>query len=365
MRLRILFGFAVSTMLIACSSPQKSFEKGNYEKAYKAVLKDLRKGKKNRKDKSILNKSFNELFKQKTIEAERYLSSNEIEDWEVAYGEYDELIDLYREGKGYLDNSYDSSMEGVIDEYEQLGQDIAINYFELGNMSMDGYYEGYNKSYAQDAFLFYEKTASYDLDYPAIDSLLDDSYKLAVVNILVEANAPFERSYEWEIDRRFSDIERESKGFYQITYERNLLNVDCALEMDFSSLDSYVREDRTREQFSEEIEDGYESRVDTSGKTTRIPIYRTVTGEVTTIREVLTFRWRVAVGVRGDRDYCDFRNRTFDAEENTSRERYELSGDRRAIPARYDRRQNDFEDEDDLVEDLIDQLYREISNYYF
>lgn len=357
---------AIGSLMAACSSPQKSFDKGNFEKAYKASLKNIKKGKKSRKDKSILNKSFNELVKQNTNEAEKFLRSNQIEDWEEAYAEYDQLLDWYYDGKGYLDNSYDARLNTIDTELETLGKDIAANYYELGTMSMDGYYEEYNKAYAQDAFIFFEKTAAYDSEYPKIDSLLDDTYKLAIVNVLVVANAPFERSYEWEIDRRFSDIERESKEFYQITYERNIINVDCTLEMDFSGLDSYLREDRSIQRFSEQIEDGYDTQVDTSGNTTKIPRYVTVTGEVTTIREVLTFRWRVAVSVFGERSYCDFRNRTFDAEEETSRERYEFSGDSRAIPNQYgSSSRNDFEDEDDVVDDLIDDLYREISNYYF
>ncbi len=365
MRLSICLGIFLYVFISACSSPQKSFDKGDYEKAYKSALKNIKKGKKSRKDKVLLNKSFNELVKQKSNEAERYLRSNDLGDWEMAYLEYDDLLDLYYDGKVQLDNSHDARLAIIQREQDTLGVDIARNYYELGSMSMDGYYEEYNKAYAQDAFLYYEKTALYDADYPAIDSLREDAFDLAVVNVLVEVNAPFERIYEWEIDRRFSDIERESEGFYEISYERNLTNVDCTLEVDFSSIDSYASEDRSAQRFSEEIEDGYETRVDTSGNSTRVPLYRTVTGEVTTIREILTYRWRVAVSVFGSRDFCDFRNRNFETQEETFRERYEISGDRRAIPSGYESSRGDFDDEDDIVDEMIDDLYREISNYYF
>lgn len=365
MRPAIFLGILFTVFAIACSSPQKSFDKGDYEKAYKSALKNMKKGKSSRKDKVLLNKSFNEIVKERTNEAEKYLRSNQLEDWELAYLEYDDLLDLYYDGKAQLDNSHDARMVIIETDVDTLGLDIARNYYELGTMSMDGYYEDYNKAYAQDAFVSYQKTALYDPDHPAIDSLMEDAFELGLVKVLVEANAPFERRYDWEIDRRFSDIERESEGFYQISYERNLIEVDCTLDVDFSNIDSYAREDRSVQRFSEEIEDGYETRVDTSGNSTRVPLYRSVTGEVVTIREILTFRWRAAVSVYGSRDYCDFRNRNFEAEEETVRERYELSGDRRAIPSGYESSRGDFDDEDDIVDELIDDLYREISNYYF
>lgn len=355
----------VTMFITACSSPQKSFEKGNYKKAYRAALKNIKKGKKSRKDRTILNRSFNELIKQKSDIAETHLNSDIIEDWERGYAEYEELIDLFYDGKVYLDEDFDRQMAVIETSNDALGKDLAINYFELGNMSMEGFMDTYNKGYAQEAFAYYTKTRHYDDGYARIDSLLDDAFNKGVILILVEADAPFERSYEWEIDRKFSDIERESSGFNQIVYE-GMVEADCVLEIDFSSLDRDIRESRSVENFQERTEDGYETRVDTSGNTIKETKYRNIEGTVTTIAESISYSWRVAVNVRGNRGYCDFRNRNFNEEVTVVNERYQLSGDDRAIPSRYKRDNNSRDvDEDDMVEDLLDELYREISNYYF
>jgi len=257
---------ALIVFIAACRSPQKSFDKGNYEKAYKAALKSIKKGKKSRKDKTILNKSFNELVKLKSDKAQTHLYSDMIEDWEVAYAEYGELLDLYYSGKVYLDSDFDRQMASIETATDSLGGDIAENYYELGKMSMEGYDDTYNKGYAQEAYAYYSKTLAYDNEYAEIDSLLDDAYNKGVILILVEADSPFDRSYSWEIDRRFSDIERESSGFNQIVYER-MIEADCVLEIDFSSLDRDIRESRSVESFQERIEDGYETKVDTAGRT--------------------------------------------------------------------------------------------------
>lgn len=352
--------------ILACSSPQKSFDKGKYEKAYNAALKNIKKGKKSRRDKTILNKSFDEIVAQKSNEAETYLYSDMIEDWELAYANYDDLLRLYYSGKVYLDSDFDSEMRIVESFSDSLGMDIALNYHELGLMSMDDYSDSGNKLYAQEAFAYFQKTQSYDPDFTNITTLMDEAFDRGVVLILVEADAPFGRNYEWTIDRRFSDIERESEDFYQIVYER-MVDADCKLEIDFSSLERSINQSRTVETFSERIEDGYNTSVDSSGRTIREPIYRTVEGAVTIIAENIRYYWGAAVNVRGSREYCDFRDRTFNEEEVITIERYELSGDERAIPNRYknNRNNNSGIDEDDIAEELIDELYREISRYYF
>jgi len=363
-----IYCFYILILIIpfACSSPQKSFDKGNYEKAYKGALKEFKKGKRSRKAKTLMNKSFEELIKEKSNEAEKYLASDVIEDWEVAYREYDDLLDLYYDGKAYLDQSYVNRMQKMEDSTNELQSDIALNYHDLGQMSMHEYEDTYSKLAAQDAFRYFEKTKAYDADFEDIDMKLRDAYDKAVVVMLVEADAPFEVSYSWEIDQRFSDIENESRDFYLLRYERNLTSVDCVMEIDFASLDVSRRESSNSETFSREIEDGYDTKVDTSGNTTRIPRYRTIRGTVTTIAENLNYRWRVAVNIQGDREYCDFDNRYFDAEELIVNERYELSGDREAIPDRYKQRpDNRTVREDDVAEELIDELYRDIVRYYF
>ena len=100
----LLFCLLGVLIVMSCASPQKSFDKGNYLKAYTSAVKDMKKGKKSRKTASILNQSFNELIKEKTASAENYLSSNDIEDWEEGYEDYVDLLELYDKGHQYIDD---------------------------------------------------------------------------------------------------------------------------------------------------------------------------------------------------------------------------------------------------------------------
>ena len=89
----------------------------------------------------------------------------------------------------------------------------------------------------------------------------------------MDVDAPFEVSYKWEIDRKFSDLEREGRDFQEVVYERNIVNADCTLEMDFSSLDRNRSESRSSRSYSERIQDGYNTEVDTSGNRIQVPRY--------------------------------------------------------------------------------------------
>ena len=357
--------YFLAIAMLACSSPQKSFEKGQFRKAYYAALKNLKKGKKNRKDKTILKKSFAELYGEHNLEFERYLRSDYLEDWEEAYSKLDKLTEIYYDGKLYLDESYVAKFENIEGELADLGANIAQGYYELGQENMSQFQFNRDKLLAQVAHQSFKKSAEFGATFEDLDLLIEQSFEQGAIYILVEAKAPFNVEYNWEIDRTFDDLEDESSGFKVVAYERMLSVVDCQMEIDFSSLDRFRDERRSTQSFTERIEDGTEIEIDTAGNKTTVPKYREIRGEVETTRETITFRWRVAVNIFGDTGYCDFDNRTFVQEESVINEFYRLSGDERAIPQEYRSTRNIDIDEDDIAEDLIEELYEEIEDYYF
>ena len=352
-------------LLSSCASPQKSFSKGNYEKAYRLALKNIKKGKKSRKDISVLNNAFNEIVKEKSNTIDKYIASNVIEDWEEAYTEYSELIDIYYDGRQYLDKDYDVIMRKREADASDLKDDLAIHFREMGDDRLDDYFATSNKLLAQEAHRFYSKTQYYNPSYEDIDELLITSFENAVVHVFVEAESIWEHSLNWEIDSKFSNLERQSGGYYQVSYESNQALADCFLDIEFSGVDDTRAERRNTERYSQQVEDGYETRQDTSGNTIQVPKYITVTGEVTTVREIFNYRWRVRVQADGPNAYCDFNSRSFDAEREVIVESYETSGDSRAIPGTYTNDSFDWRDEENILEEMLDELYNEIESYYF
>ncbi len=363
-------GYAISLILmvflvLSCASPQKSFNKGDYDKAYKSALKILKKGKKSRKDLTTLNKSFEQILRREQAEIADYNRSDVIEDWEEAYVLYDELLDKYEEGKSYLDNDFDVTMDIVYDEQEKLRTDIGESYYNLGELQLEDYDETGNKLAAQEAYYMYTKAD----EYGHIDPLLSERQAYArtagVITVLVIAEERWGISFAYDIDREFSRIERRSQDFREVLYERRV-EADCTIELEFSDLDRRVRENRSNQTYREEVQDGFETRQDTSGTTTQVPRYVTVSAQVTTIREEITFEWEARARIFGERDYCsDYRQRTFRADEVLINEIYEIRGDTRAVPQEFQDSRYDNRREEEIVRALIEELYDDFERAYF
>jgi len=281
------------------------------------------------------------------------------------YKKYDELLNLYDEGKRYLSSDFDPMMEHVQLSKDTLQRGLALNFFDLGQMSMAAFDETQNKLAAQDAHYYFERVRTYDRNFPDILDEIDEALEKGVILVLVEADAPFEPSYSWEINNEFDDVERESSDYVEIRYNRLTFDADCVLQIDFGRINVNRDQSSRTENFSEEVADGFETQRDTSGREIRVQKYKTVQGTVRTISENITYRWEMAVRPGGITEYCDYNQRFFSAEERLVIERYELSGDREAIPSRYRQDDNGRIDEEDVAEELIEQLYDQFIRYYF
>jgi len=315
-----------------------------------------------------LNKSFNELIKKYQNENADLLNSSLIEDWEEAYFNNNDLLDRYSEGWQYLDQSYNTIINKIESENKLLKEDISKNYYELGKESMLAFEETGDKRQAQDAYYMFSKVGEYSIgnEYGDLNILVDRALMAGTVNILVEAES-WEVGVGWEIDQRFDDIERvKTNDFVNIYFERSVENLDCRIELDFARLDVDRRARNTTENFSEEIIDGYQTVVDTSGVSRQQPIYKTVNGSVGIEIIERTYRWSARATIDRFNNQCDFRNQTFDAVIRDEAERYDLSGDERAIPDRFKVRNGEFRnDEDEIIESLIDDIYLQFKRYYF
>ncbi|MEM9549080.1 MAG: hypothetical protein AAGA77_24040, partial [Bacteroidota bacterium] len=155
-------------------------------------------------------------------------------------------------------------------------------------------------------------------------------------------------------------------GFVQIVYDNNSIKSDCEVELDFSRLDVDERSENSSRNYTKEILDGYRTETDTSGNSVQVPIYKEVSGTVTTRRITKTVSWRVDVEINRSTNNCDLREERFTEEVEDKIEIYELSGDERAIPNEFkDSSNQELKDTDDMVEDLIDDLYRRVRNYFY
>jgi len=355
----------LSVFILSCASPQKNFEKGNFGKAYKGALSELEDGKRG-KNKSILNRSFNEMLKAHQTEYNLIMRDADIQDWEQAFNKRENLIVDYLKGERWLDDDFNVPMDKITDANNELSDNIGKEYELMGNDAMALYSTNGDKRIAQDAFRFYNKMAEYDPNNSMLNTYINQSLEAATVHILFDADV-WDFRYQYDIDRKFKNLENQSDGFIQIYFEENIPHADCMVEIDFNDLDVRVRQESNVQEFTEQIQDGFETVTDTSGRVRKEPIYKDVSGSVTTTTEYKEHYWEVRVKTNSYTNFCDFRSKNFDSLITLERNTYRLSGDERAIPSRFkNQRDEEFrDDEDDVAEDLIDDLYNQIVRYYF
>jgi len=357
----LLFSLFVVVSISACSGPQKLYEKGNYFKAYDKALSKLKKDKE-RKMRTLVNKAFFKMIDQTRDDLIDLNRDYDINNAEKNLKMYDKVHERFEEGKTFLTYENVEKNAGLTDEKEDLVSDL----YEEGLALMNDYNSSQLVFDARDAFACFSLVDKYcSSDFPNMDQLLNESYEAGTVIYNVSVDLNFDQEYRWEVNRKFDDLEGR-QGFTRIVYNRQGNVGDCLVELDFDSLDENLRESTNTKNFSEEIEDGYTTSVDTSGKEVKTIKYKTITGSVTIRSITKTVRWRVRLDVRAMNNNCNLREERFSEELEDEVDQYEISGDERAIPTEFLNKNNqELESTDDMVDDIIDELYRDIYNYIY
>ena len=359
-------------VFFACSSPQKSFEKGNYNKAFSKALRKLERGDKTNKNRLILNKSLDQMIQGIAGQVEKDISRHSPDNWEESLTNIDDLLDKIDRAKPFLGSKF-KEKEVVLSQYQtNLRAQLFDFYYGFGLAQLNQYQDRESFKSAQKAYLNFDKAYDFNDDNrknATLDSLLDISLRLGTQYFVVEVSAPFDIFYQNEIEAAFSRLDGSIGLFKKVYFEKRPdFEFDCLIEIDFNSLDIKEDEEQVSKVYSKSIVVDYEEKSDTSGNTWREPIYETVSCTVNKIIHVKKLSWDVYAKVNAYSNNCDLDSRMFYESETERYEEVDFDGDERAIPDSekdgdllpdYNRR------ESEMVEDLIEKIYDEIRWYYF
>jgi hypothetical protein len=358
-RLLVLLSFLF--FLTNCSSPQKLYEKGKYFKAFDSVLGDLKGNKKNRKDVLLLNKSFSKMIDISRDNMVFLEDGYKVHDLEYNFEQYEEVDKRYVKGRSFLDDNNTVKYEKFNNEEITL----VLDTYEEGNALLAFFEESKNKIDAQNAYYHFELVKQYGTGYNDVDQLIKDAQIAGTVIYNVDADLDSDFSYQWDVDRKFDNLEGE-EGFVQIVYDNSYVDGDCYVELDFSRLDVDESDNESVQNYTKKIIDGYTTTVDTSGKTIKKPIYKEVSGSVTTVSIRKTVSWIVDIEITKSNVNCNLRQDRFKASVVDQVEIHEIKGDERAVPSEYLSNSNEnIEDTDDMVDELLEILYDKIRNYFY
>lgn len=361
-----IIGLCFVVLSWSCRSPHKNFEKGNYEKAYHGLVKELEKGSKKRKDRNLLNSAFREMVQQHNVETELLLRSRDVRDWETAYRDSEELLEDYIQGKRWLDEEFDKIITNLDRAQDSLALDIADSYMQLGDKGMSDYNKLGDKSFAQDAYRAYLKVEQYKGGDAYLSDLIENAREEATVHVLFLTEV-WDRDLEWLIDRTFSRLERQGNTFLKVDYSGSTREPDCVVELDFGRLESKLSEQRTTDNFSRDIIIRYETVKDTSGTVIERPVYKTVTASVVKLFQRKTYSWRLRSRINQSANYCRFRSRNFSSDFSVEARSYITRGDERALPDNMKNLRDERFDlnENRIVEDMAEDLFQQVREAYF
>lgn len=352
--------------LTACVSPKKKFDAGDYEAAFKASLKNLKNEKKaTPADQDFLVKSLDKIYLTDRKEIGYYETTKDWKEWEKAYKINNNLLDKIEAANPYVSDKFAFNYQKTLDKEAELRNRLADELMAIGQEHLDASIETGNKFLAQDAFNYFRKAEKYGVSNIDLIPLYQLCYDYGTVVYRVSAYAPFNISYNWDIDRTFENV-RSNRNFLQVLYEQNTPNIDCDIQLDFKSLDINETRRETSQDFEKSIITGYHTVTDTSGFTTRQEIRETIRGTVKTTNITKKAQWRVYVYIKGYSNNCRLSESNWCVGTESKIEEYDLSGDQRAIPQTYKGASFDnLTSDDDMAEELIEEIFRRFQNEYF
>lgn len=361
LRFFTLFGLL---LLLACASPLKKYNNQDYNGAAKAALKNLQKGKAVNQSENILEKSMLRIIEDNAQSIAESRNSEDISDWEKALRQSEKLQEKILAVEPYLGNLFAEDMDRLSEEDQLTKEKLFNHYYTYGIEQLDQSINSGYKIPAQRAYSSFIKANEYG-DF-ALDSLAALCVDYGTLVYHVDAGAIFQLSQEWEIDRMFENVTRESGRFLQVFYNTNVRGIDCGLEVDFGSLDFRIVQNRETLNFEQEVQDGFRSETDTLGQTIRIPIYRTVSGGVVINRQKRIGEWAASVRVRAYTRNCGLQSRDFASRSESEAVEYEIFGDERAVPDEYRRGgEGNLVSEDEMAEDMLENIYSNFIGFYF
>ncbi len=358
-----LYLFLIVCFTVSCSSPKSLYKKGKYNQSYKKALKALNKGSKKREDRDVLEKAYRKLNQLDLTEIELTLASNELDQWENAWEIYNGIEIRYFNSNKYLAHSNDADFEKYMAQKENLSQDLYSEYKLLGEEKYYSYAESYNKYLLQDAYYLLDKASFYaaseDLE---LEKMIDVCLENGVITYSINLTH-FDMQFDWQLNNAFRNIEQQSSLFQKFEYRRGTIG-DCHININLQPLRFNDFNSSFDQNYSERIQEGFETVTDTSGVTTQIPLYINVQGTVRTNRVTRDWEWQGNLNASSNANVCRISNNYLRATFRETIERYETFGDLRAIPAQYQNNYNNssFNRESEVAEilasDLKDDLIR-------
>lgn len=200
--------------LFGCTSPQKHFDRGAYDKAFYSAINDLKKNPDNAKAQALLPEAFNQYVG--AINDQLADQRNHNAGPEALYNSYSELQRIYEAVRSTPAAQKIITTRNYSSELAEAANNAAAYYYDKGEALMAA---GDRKS-AQEAYTNFQKASSFSKNYREVNSRLKEAEDIAFVNVVVNT-----------IDQRF--------GYYSV--DGNFLRADIMRQLNYAGRNNFYR----------------------------------------------------------------------------------------------------------------------------
>ena len=364
--MRIIFYLLIVISVASCASPQKSLEKGNYGKAFKSALSDLRKNKSNSKSKKILITALEEIIIQEREYLNMVMASGSVKKQADGLKAIDKLQDKIESAEPYTGDKFTQVYESLADDEEWLIEEVSGYYADEAIAYLEEFDQTGEKIKARRAFESFRRSNKYAPLTEGLDSLMEQSLELAQVFYNIEVSTIWNVYHANDIRRKMEDLADNDGTYLQVYFDSAApsSDFDCNIEISFGSLDLDTRENESSQEYEREIKTT-ETTTNAAGEEVEVEVVTVVRATVFTTEIVKTAGWDVDVSVRGNRN-CSLRGDRFSEQVFSRIENERFEGDERALPSSYrSSRDETLMSDSDLVDDLLERVYDRVERELF
>jgi len=353
-------------VLLACASPQKSLQDGNYNKAFKASLNDMKKKNSDSDSKEILSSALTKMIEKEKENLEIIKLTNSIDSKKLALKNITKLQKKVNQAIPFTGDKFILVSEELTNDEEYFNFQLSDIYVQKGIAELVIYHETKQKAKAKKAYECFEKSKKYVPLTLELDSLSKNSLELAQVIYLIEVPTLRNTFHSREIKNKFDDLTSNDDRFRKIYFDTfdNVKNVDCKIEISLSSLDIDTEKSENSEEFKTDITTT-ETTTNSDGEEVEVESTTEVVAKVFTKEITKTAEWEVRISVAGTKN-CNVSDTRFteDYSSNIVEMRYE--GDERALPSKYKSGSDgDLMSDNGMMKALLDKVYDEVEHHIF
>ncbi len=328
--------FSTTILLqLACKSTQKLYEDGKYERVFNSLASKASKAKLSSDEQSIFLRAIDDWTKDQSNNLNQLLETREPKDWKNGLAELKTIAELQ--------DKFDSYPQIRTKDYAALDvpafkEEFYLRLYDYHQYFFNDFFEKYDESGDKreviQAYGELQEMHLYGGEQYYLDSLEAVCLALGHRNFVIDIdNRTVGNFYEFNTSFVNRIALYDDKWS---TYHKSLADslIDYVIKIDLVDINEDRRDINRTQTYSREIVDGYETVTDTSGRTTQVPIYRTVTAQVDEVGHTFIVQTRAEVSVYNNvtrrRDYGETYIK--EAYEEVLRN-YLRSGDTQAVPS--------------------------------